>query len=79
MTVYRINIRHQGQLPGHVESATPWSLQAARQVAATLDAAGGYQLDYQVARDERRLIESGPAGMRLVSSEPLFVAATFEG
>lgn len=41
MTVYRINIRHQGQLLGHVESATPWSLQAARQVAATLDAAGG--------------------------------------
>jgi len=48
-------------------------------VAATLDAACGYQLDYQVARDERRLIESGPAGMRLVSSEPLFVAATLEG
>ncbi|MDY0976186.1 cytoplasmic protein [Massilia sp. CFBP9012] len=79
MTIYRIDIRRHGRLLGHFESGTPWSLEAARDIAATLGKADGYQLTFALARDERRLVESGPNGMRLVSSEPLFVATTLEG
>lgn len=79
MTIYRIDIRRHGRLLGHFESATPWSLEATRDIAATLGKADGYQLTFALARDERRLVESGPNGMRLVSSEPLFVPTTLEG
>ncbi|MCC2957569.1 cytoplasmic protein [Massilia sp. IC2-477] len=78
MSVYRINIWRHGKLLGHFESATPWARDAARELAALLGAAREYRLEYLAARDERRLIESGPAGMRLVSSEPVFEAATLE-
>ena len=78
MSIYRINIWRHGKLLGHFESATPWAQEAAREIASVLRAAPGYRMEFLVARDERRLVESGPGGMRLVSSEPVFEALALE-
>jgi len=78
MSIYRINIWRHGTLLGHFQSDTPWAEDAARDIAALLGSNPAYRLEILAAHSERRLVESGPGGMRLVSSEPLFAPATLE-
>jgi hypothetical protein len=49
-----------------------------KDIAARLGEADGYRLELLVADSERRLLESGPDGVRLLSSEPLFIATTLK-
>lgn len=71
MQKYRLTLQRHGQLLGHFESDVPWAREAVRGLVASLGELG-YDLELQVADGERRLLESTPQGIRLVSSEPLF-------
>ncbi|MDH1622176.1 cytoplasmic protein [Pseudomonas chengduensis] len=74
MPIFRLTIRYDDQLLGHFESDLPAALQAIRKIAASLSASG-YSLDLLVAHSERRLLETGPDGVRMISREPLFAPA----
>ncbi|HBO80375.1 MAG TPA: cytoplasmic protein, partial [Cupriavidus sp.] len=38
----------------------------------------GYRLELLVATDERRVVESGPGGVRVLGIEPLFVKTSLD-
>ncbi|MBD9516866.1 cytoplasmic protein [Pseudomonas sp. PDM22] len=71
MHKYRLTIQRHGQLLGHFDSDLPWARDAVRAIAESL---GGqdFDLELQVADSERRLLESSPAGIKVLASEPLF-------
>jgi hypothetical protein len=69
--------RHDGLL-GYFESDTPGALEAARDIAARLSASDGYRLELLVADGERRLLESTPQGLRVLSREPSFKPASLD-
>lgn len=72
MHTYRLVIHRHDRLLGHFESGTPWSHDAIKDIAAHLSEADGYRLEFLVASGERRLLESRPDGVRVLSSELLF-------
>ncbi len=78
MKRYRLMVHRNTKLMGHFESATPWAQDALQDIARCL-AEAGYDLELLVAESERRLLDSGPDGVRIVSSEPIFKAATLHG
>jgi len=71
MQKYRLIIQCHGQLLGHFDSDLPWARDAVRAIVESL---GGqdFDLELQVADSERRLLESSPAGIKVLASEPLF-------
>jgi len=71
MQKYRLIIQRHGQLLGHFDSDLPWAKDAVRHIAACLGELG-YGLELQVADSERRLLESSPAGIKVLASEPLY-------
>lgn len=71
MNRYRLMVSRNNRLAGHFESATPWALEAVQDIARCL-ADAGYAIQFQVADGERRLLESGPEGVRVLHSEPIF-------
>lgn len=73
MQIYRLNIHRHGKFLGHFESGTAWSLEAVSDIAERLVEADGYRLELMAAKDERRLLESGPDGVRVLYSAPVFV------
>lgn len=78
MKTYRLVIYRHDRLLGHFESHTPWSREAARDIAARLSADDGYRLELLVADGERRLLESTPQGLRVLSREPEFKPASLD-
>ncbi len=71
MQKYRLTIQRHGQLLGHFDSDLPWAREAVRAIAESLDGQD-FDLELQVADSERRLLESSPAGIKVLASEPLF-------
>ncbi|MFS2122719.1 cytoplasmic protein [Pseudomonas sp. Pseusp97] len=71
MHKYRLIIHRHGQLLGHFDSDLPWARDAVRAIAQSLDGQH-FDLELQVADSERRLLESSPAGLKVLASEPLF-------
>ncbi|MEK7694813.1 MAG: cytoplasmic protein [Pseudomonadota bacterium] len=78
MKTYRLNIWRHDRLLGHFDSGTPWAAEAVKDVAGRLGAADGYRLELLVATDERRVLESGPGGVRVLGIEPLFVKTSLD-
>ena len=78
MKTCRLIIHRHDRLLGYFESDTPQSLDAVRDVAARLNASDGYRLELLVADGERRLLESTPQGLRVLSREPLFKPAPLD-
>ncbi|MFC4487679.1 cytoplasmic protein [Tepidiphilus baoligensis] len=72
MKIYRIVIFRHGRLLGQFDSETPWAAEAVHDLLQRLPEQEGYRTELFVAHDERRLIESGPGGLRLLGREPLF-------
>ena len=72
MRTYRLIIWRHGRLLGHFESSTPWSREAVEDVAARLGADDGYRLELLISDGERRLLESSPDGIRVLSIEYQF-------
>ncbi|MCQ4288371.1 cytoplasmic protein [Pseudomonas stutzeri] len=72
MPVYRLNIgRYQKHL-GHFESDAPWALEAMQDIAQRLPADEGYRVEMQVSDGERRYLEVGPSGIRVLGTEHSF-------
>lgn len=72
MRTYRLIIRRHDRLLGHFESSSPWSREAVEDISARLGTDDGYQLELLIADGERRLLESSPEGIRVLSIEYLF-------
>ena len=72
--MHRLTIRRNGRLLGHFDSDTPWAQEAVSEVAQQLSPALGFELTHQVAQTERRIVESSPQGMRVLSIEHHFVS-----
>ena len=71
MNKYRLMVHKHDKLLGHFESDTPWAREAVRDISRCLVEAG-YELKLLVSNSERRLLDSGPDGIRVLSSEPIF-------
>jgi len=72
MKIYRLIIRNRERLLGHFESDTPWSEEATKEILACLSKHSDYHFELQIAYDEKRLVESTPQGVRVLSRELLF-------
>ena len=72
MHIYRLIIRRHDRLLGYFESSTPWSREAVEDIAARLGSDDGYHLELLIADGERRLLESSPDGIRVLSIEYRF-------
>ncbi|CAM4275833.1 cytoplasmic protein [Kerstersia similis] len=78
MHTYRLIIQRHGKLLGHFESAVSWSRDAIADIASRFPLADGYQLELLIEDGERRIVESTPAGVRLLSREPFFKPAPWQ-
>ncbi|MNZ70127.1 hypothetical protein D3C78_884480 [compost metagenome] len=76
MAIYRLMISRHGKLLGHFESDTPWAEEAARDVAARFPAESGYSVSPLKSCGERRLLEAGPDGVRVIHAERTFASTT---
>lgn len=72
MQIHRLIIHRNERLLGHFDSDVPWSREAVQDIAARLPKADGYRLELLVASEQQRVLESGPNGVRLLYSTPLF-------
>ena len=72
MPCYRLFVYRHDKPLGHFDADSVDALDAVRDIAARLPAQDGYRLELAVAHDERRLLESGPDGLRVLAREPLF-------
>lgn len=73
MKTYRLVIFRHGRLLGRFESDTPGAREAMLDLLQRLPEEEGYRTESFVAHDERRLLESGPDGLRVVGRDPIFV------
>ena len=76
MKSYRLVIRHNGRLVGHFETCGQNALEDACVARAMFGVTGGYQCELQESDSERRILESGPEGMKILMREPCFRPVT---
>lgn len=68
MSGYRLIVHRNDVLLGHFDSDGPQARQHLQTIAATLPAAEGFQLQWQQAVGEQRLLSSGPDGINVLGS-----------
>lgn len=71
MKSYRLVIRQQGRIVGHFDTTGEAALEDACVARSLFGLAGGYQCELLVADSERRILESTPEGLRVLSREVL--------
>lgn len=76
MKSYRLVVRHNGRLVGHFDTSGQDALEDACVARAIFGVTGGYQCELQVSDSERRILESGPEGMKILMREPCFRPVT---
>ncbi|WP_281549726.1 cytoplasmic protein [Kluyvera cryocrescens] len=76
MKSYRLVVRHNGRLVGHFDTSGQDALEDACVAHAIFGVTGGYQCELQVSDSERRMLESGPDGMKVLMREPYFRPVT---
>ncbi|WP_325950297.1 cytoplasmic protein [Pseudomonas putida] len=79
MSTYRLVVQRHQKLLGHFESSTPWASEAIEDLIARLPVSEGFELQLLVAKEERRLIESSSAGIRVLGCEPIFTSLPLKG
>ena len=72
MKSYRLVVRQQGRVVGHFETTGSEALEDVCEVGSLFGAGGGYQCDLQVSDSEKRILESGPEGMKILSREKCY-------
>ncbi len=72
MPHYRLLVHRHDKYLGHFDADTGDALHAIREIATRLSGGDGYRLELLAAHGERRLLESGPDGLRVLGREPLF-------
>lgn len=78
MKSYRLVVRHNDRLVGHFDTSGQDALEDACVARAIFGITGGYQCELQVSDYERRMLESGPEGMKILMSEACFRPVTVE-
>ncbi|GAA3557133.1 cytoplasmic protein [Marinobacter xestospongiae] len=71
---YRLAIWHNEVFLGHFQTDTPAAREAVRHIVQCLEQAGSMRWQLEQAQDEQRLLSTGPKGVRVISSEPVFCA-----
>ncbi|SUG13952.1 putative cytoplasmic protein [Salmonella enterica subsp. arizonae] len=76
MKSYRLVVRQQGRMVGILKRAGQrrWKISAWR--GRLFGIAGGYDCELLVADSERRLLESGPEGMKILMREACYRPVT---
>ncbi len=78
MKSYRLVVHQNGRLIGHFETSGRNALEDVCVARAIFGVTGGYQCELQVSDCERRMLESGPEGMKILMSEKCFRPMTSE-
>jgi len=73
--VHRLLIHHDGRLVGQLDTAPGCPPALLDAIADGLRQVHGCTLERLVAQGERRILESGPDGLRVLASTPLFERA----
>lgn len=79
LQTYQLLIKKHERLLGHFESSAPWSKEAVEEIASQLRDVEGYQLEALIAVDERRIVESGPSGIKILAREYIFNPVALDG
>lgn len=72
MNKYRLQIWQNDRLWGRFESEGPQAKLAIQEMCHRLPAGEGFEYKLFIAHDEKRIIESSPAGIRLLAAEVLY-------
>ncbi|EAM2887684.1 cytoplasmic protein [Salmonella enterica] len=76
MKSYRLVVRQQGRMVGHFETSGTEALEDICVARAMFGIADGYDCELLVADSERRLLESGPEGMKILMREACYRPVT---
>lgn len=76
MKSYRLVVRQQGRVVGHFDTSGAQSLEDICVARAMFGITGGYDCELLVADSERRMLESGPDGMKILMREPCYRPVT---
>lgn len=69
---FRIELSFNGRAWSRIDIDVPWATEVLNDIRARFPAEHGYRMRVFVADAERRIVESGPDGIRLLSRNPLF-------
>ncbi|POT59959.1 cytoplasmic protein [Citrobacter amalonaticus] len=72
MKSYRLVVHHNGRLVGHFETCGQDALEDACVARAMFGITGGYQCELLVSDSEKRMLESGPEGMKILMREKCY-------
>ncbi|MBZ9556514.1 MULTISPECIES: cytoplasmic protein [unclassified Modicisalibacter] len=72
MSMYRLVVRRHGRLLGHFDTDVPGAFAVVQEIAELLAGGESIELALLAAEDERRWLETGPDGMRVIGREPIF-------
>ncbi|MGE8209983.1 MAG: hypothetical protein ACN6RH_10765 [Stenotrophomonas rhizophila] len=72
MNSYRLIVHQHGVLLGRFDSEGPQARRHLQTLAAQLPGTDGFQLQWQQAIGEQRLLSSGPAGLKVLGSEVVY-------
>ncbi|MFY4258195.1 cytoplasmic protein [Achromobacter xylosoxidans] len=72
MLKHRIVIHRHGELLGHFDASARMTRQAVMEIQALFKATDGFRCELRVEAGERRILESGPDGIRVLGSDTLF-------
>ena len=72
MQAYRLIIRRYDRLLGHFETDTPWASEALEEILGRPPSSEGYRIELQASEGERRLLESSPTGIRVLSIKQIY-------
>ncbi|WP_368919022.1 cytoplasmic protein [Citrobacter sp. RHB21-C01] len=76
MKSYRLVVRQQGRVVGHFDTSGVDALADICVARAMFGVAGGYQWELLVADAEKRMLESGPDGMKILMREKCYRPVT---
>lgn len=69
---YRIIVWKDLRLWCRIDSHGPFAKEAMKEMLALLSAQDGYSVEIQISHDDKRILETGPNGIRLLATEPIF-------
>lgn len=76
---FRLEVSLHGRAWCRIDADMPWASEAVGDIISRLPESAGYRVKIYVATEERRIVESGPEGVRLLAREPIFQSLQGEG
>ncbi|HEB0856362.1 TPA: cytoplasmic protein [Citrobacter freundii] len=76
MKSYRLVVRQHGRMIGHFDTSGTEALENICVARAMFGIAGGYDCELLVSDSERRMLESGPEGMKILMREACYRPGT---